>query len=270
MARTALYENLNVLTFDTAEDLASTAAADLAAILRQAIAGQGTAAAIFATGNSQLAFYHALRSRDDIAWDCVTVFHMDEYLGLSEQHPASFRRVMREQLVDPVGPRAFHGIAGDAPDVAAELERYAALLAAARPVACVLGIGENGHLAFNDPPADFTTGQSIHLVTLVESCRQQQVGEGHFARLEDVPRQAISLTVPALLAPPHILVLAPEARKAAAVRAALEGPITPDCPASILRTAPHARLYLDRDSAALLGGAGSHDGWVGPTQAGWA
>jgi glucosamine-6-phosphate deaminase len=253
MPRTALYENLHVLIFDTAEDLAVTAASDLAAILRQAIAGRGEAAAIFATGNSQLAFYQALRSRDDIAWDRVTIFHMDEYLGLSEQHPASFRRVMREQLVDPVGPRAFYGIAGDAPDGAAELERYAALLAANRPVACVLGIGENGHLAFNDPPADFTTRQTIHIVTLDEACRRQQVGEGHFARLEDVPQQALSLTVPALLAPQHILAIVPEARKAAAVRAALEGPITPECPASILRTAPHARLYLDRDSAALLG-----------------
>src|SRR5262245_19292175 len=184
MPRTARYDNLDVLIFDTADDLAARAADDLAAIFRQAIAAQGQAAAIFATGNSQLAFYHALRSRDDIAWDRVTVFHMDEYLGLPERHPASFRRVMREQLVDPVGPRAFHGIAGDAPDVAAELERYAALLAAHRPVACVLGIGENGHLAFNDPPADFTTTETIHVVTLVESCRQQQVGEGHFARLD--------------------------------------------------------------------------------------
>lgn len=134
----------------------------------------------------------------------------------------------------------------------AELERYGALLAAQPPVACVMGIGENGHLAFNDPPADFTTARTIHVVTLAESCRQQQVGEGHFARLEDVPREAISLTVPALLAPQHVLVIAPEARKAAAVRAALEGPLTPDCPASILRTAPHARLFLDHASAALL------------------
>src|SRR5262245_7629528 len=127
MPRTALYDNLNVLIFDAVTDLAATAAGDLATILRQAIAERGEAAAIFATGNSQLAFYHALRSRDDIAWDRVTVFHMDEYLGLPEQHPASFRRVMRDQLVDAVRPHAFYGIAGDAPDIAAELERYAAL-----------------------------------------------------------------------------------------------------------------------------------------------
>lgn len=252
MARTIFYDQLRVSVFHTVTALAAAAADDLAAILRQAIAEHGTTAAIFATGNSQLAFYQALHARDDIAWNRVSVFHMDEYLGLDAQHPASFRRVLQEQLVDRVRPRAFYQIAGDAPDVAAELERYTELLKAHQPVACVMGIGENGHLAFNDPPADFTTRRMIDVVTLIESCRQQQVGEGHFARLEDVPRRAISLTVPALLAPQHLLVIAPEARKAAAVRAALEGPITPDCPASILRTAAHAHLYLDRDSAGLL------------------
>jgi glucosamine-6-phosphate deaminase len=256
MAHTVSYDQLRVSVFDTVTTLAAAAAEELAAILRQAIAEHGTTAAIFATGNSQLAFYQVLQARDDIAWDRVTVFHMDEYLGLSEQHPASFRHVLQERLVAGVRPRAFYGIAGDAPDVAAEMERYAELLKAHQPIACVMGIGENGHLAFNDPPADFSTRQIIHVVTLVESCRQQQVGEGHFARLEDVPRRAISLTVPALLRPRHILVIAPEARKAAAVRAALEGPITPECPASILRTVPHAHLYLDRDSAALLGTPG--------------
>jgi glucosamine-6-phosphate deaminase len=253
VAQTVSYDQLRVSIFDTVERLAASAADDLAAILRQAIAEHGTTAAIFATGNSQLMFYQQLQSRDDIAWDRVTVFHMDEYLGLPAEHPASFRHVIHERLVARVRPRTFYGIAGDAADIAVEMEHYADLLKAHRPIACVMGIGENGHLAFNDPPADFTTRRIIHLVGLVESCRQQQVGEGHFARLEDVPRQAISLTVPALLTPPHILVIAPEARKAAAVRAALEGPITPDCPASILRTAPHARLYLDHDSAALLG-----------------
>ena len=256
MARTVSYDQLRVSVFDTVTALAAAAADDLAAILRQAIAERGTTAAIFATGNSQRAFYQALQARDAIAWERITVFHMDEYLGLDAQHPASFRRILQERLVAGVRPRAFYGIAGDAPDVGAELARYTELLKAHQPVACVMGIGENGHLAFNDPPADFTTGRMIHVVTLIESCRQQQVGEGHFARLEDVPRQAISLTVPALLTPRHILVIAPEARKAAAVRAALEDAITPDCPASILRTAPHAHLYLDWDSAELLGARG--------------
>jgi glucosamine-6-phosphate deaminase len=256
MTHTHAYDQLRVSVFDTVAALAAAAADDLAAILRQAIAEHGTTAAIFATGNSQLAFYQMLHAREDIAWDRVTVFHMDEYLGLPAQHPASFRHVIQERLVANVHPRAFYGIAGDAPDVAAELARYAALITTHQPIACVMGIGENGHLAFNDPPADFTTSRIIDVVTLIESCRQQQVDEGHFARLEEVPRQAISLTVPALLASRHLLVIAPEARKAAAVRTALEDPITPDCPASILRTAPHAQLYLDRDSAALLGTRG--------------
>lgn len=259
MARALSYDQLRVRVFDTVTALAAAAADDMAAILRQAIAERGTTAAIFATGNSQLAFYQALEARDDIAWDRVSIFHMDEYLGLSDQHPAGFRHVLQERLVARVRPRAFYGIAGDAVDVAAELERYTELLTAHQPVACVMGIGENGHLAFNDPPADFTTSRMLHVVTLVESCRQQQVGEGHFARLEDVPEQAISLTIPALLTPPHVLVIAPEARKAAAVRAALEGPISPDCPASILRTVPHVQLYLDRASAGLLGARGQPD-----------
>jgi glucosamine-6-phosphate deaminase len=141
---------------------------------------------------------------------------------------------------------------GDAPDVGAELARYAGLLAAHPPDACVLGIGENGHLAFNDPPADFDTQSAIHVVELDPRCRAQQVGEGHFASLEEVPRRALSLTVPALLAPPHVLAVVPEARKAEAVQAALYGPVSPECPASILRTQPHVTLYLDAESARLV------------------
>ena len=248
----AMYDQLRVQIFDAQAELAAAAADNLSAIVRRAIAEQGEAAVIFATGNSQLAFYEQLCAREDIAWGRVSIFHMDEYLGLSAQHPASFRRYMRERLVNLVQPRAFYGIEGDAADAAGEIERYSSLIAAHRPVACVMGIGENGHLAFNDPPADFTTTSTMQVVTLDEACRLQQVGEGHFARLDDVPQEALSLTVPALLMPPHVLVVAPERRKAAAVRAALEGPLTPGCPASILRTASQARLYLDRESAALL------------------
>ena len=253
MPWTAHYDRLPVAVYDANEDLGAAAAGDLAAILARTIAERGEAAVILATGNSQLAFLRALRGRADVDWQRVRVLHMDEYLGMDERHPASFRRYLREQLVDAVRPLAFYGIAGDAPDAAAELRRYAGLLAEHAPAACVLGIGENGHLAFNDPPADFGTGEAIHVVALDEACRRQQVGEGHFPSLEAVPTHAISLTVPALLRPPHVLAVVPEARKAPAVRAALEGPVTPACPASILRTAAHARLYLDRDSAALLG-----------------
>jgi glucosamine-6-phosphate deaminase len=177
---------------------------------------------------------------------------MDEYLGMSDQHPASFPRYIREKLVDHVDPRAFYPMHGDAPDVEAELARYAALLEAHPPDACVLGIGENGHLAFNDPPADFETGEVIHVVELDRRCRMQQVGEGHFATLDEVPQRAVSLTVPALLAPNHVLAVVPEGRKAEAVRAALRGPVTPQCPASILRTQPDVTLYLDAESASLL------------------
>ena len=132
------------------------------------------------------------------------------------------------------------------------MKRYAAALKEHRPAVCVMGIGENGHLAFNDPPASFDTPEAIQIVAMAQTARQQQVGEGHFATLADVPTHAVTLTIPALIAPAHLLVVVPEARKAPAVKAALEGPITPDCPASILRTCAHAKLYLDQESAALL------------------
>jgi len=241
-----------VHVFATPQDLATRAAEDLAGIIRQAIAERGLASIIVATGNSQLEFMKALVARHDIAWDQVVVFHTDAYLGMSEDHPASFRRYIRKNLTDIVQPRAFYGIQGDAPDVEAEIRRYVALLEEHPADACVMGIGENGHLAFNDPPADFTTGAVLHVVTLDEACRAQQVGEGHFASLEAVPVQALSLTVPALLAPPHVLVVVPEQRKAQAVKKALEGPVTPHCPASILQRQAHATVYLDRESSSLL------------------
>jgi glucosamine-6-phosphate deaminase len=246
------FDQIPANIYDSSADLGAAAASDLARILQTAIAEQGQAAIIVATGNSQLSFMQSLRGRRDIAWDKTSVFHMDEYLGMPERHPASFRRYVREQLTDFVHPRAFFGIEGDAPDLAAELSRYAALLKEHQPVACVLGIGENGHLAFNDPPADLSTETTIQIVTLDEKCRQQQVGEGHFATFDDVPMQAITLSVPALLQSSHVLAVVPERRKARPVKAALEGPVTADCPASILRTQAHVTLYLDRESASLL------------------
>jgi glucosamine-6-phosphate deaminase len=245
---------MEVGIYESNAAMGKAAASDLAQILRRAIAERGEAAIIVATGNSQLTFMEALRGEPGILWDCVTIFHMDEYLGMPEEHPASFRRFIREKLAGPLGARRFYGIAGDADDIGAEMERYRRLLEEHRPVACVLGIGENGHLAFNDPPADFASTQTMRVVTLAESARRQQVGEGHFATLDDVPTQALSLTIPALLAPPHVLGVVPEARKAEAVQGALEGPVTPDCPASILRTQSNVRLYLDRDSASCLRG----------------
>jgi glucosamine-6-phosphate deaminase len=245
-------DQMPVLIFESNEALGARAADDLAAILSRTLAEHDLASIILATGNSQLKFMQALRVKEGIAWDKVVVFHMDEYTGMSDQHPASFPKYIREKLTDHVRPRAFYAMRGDAPDLQAEMARYRDLLARYPADACVLGIGENGHLAFNDPPADFASAAVVHTVDLDERCRLQQVGEGHFGTVDDVPRQALSLTVPALLAARHVLGVVPEARKAEAVHAALRGPVTPACPASILRTRPHVTLYLDRDSAALL------------------
>jgi glucosamine-6-phosphate deaminase len=250
--KTFFYNKLPVKVFDTDQALGEAAAADLGKILKDHITGYGQAAVIFATGNSQLSFFSALRQLEGILWDKVTTFHMDEYLGMQASHPASFRRYLHEKIVDFVHPKNFFSIEGDTLNIEAELARYESLLQDYQPTACVLGIGENGHLAFNDPPADFNAKDDIRVVNLAEAARQQQVGEGHFASLEDVPKQAITLTIPTLLRPPHVLAVVPERRKAYAVKAALEGPISPDCPASILRSQDHVTLYLDRESASLL------------------
>lgn len=244
--------DLEVMIFDNGADLGARAAADLAPIIAQSIAARGYASIVVATGNSQLQFMQALRQRDGIEWGKVYVFHMDEYPGLAESHPASFRRYIRHNLTDVVRPRAFFGIEGDASDLDAEMQRYAGLLQQYPPDATVMGIGENGHLAFNDPPADFHSKKTIQWVDLDEACRRQQAGEGHFPTLEEVPKRALSLTIPALLSARDVLVVVPERRKAPAVRATLEGPVTPECPASILQHQPHARLYLDRESSSLL------------------
>ncbi len=245
-------DQMPVHVFASGTALGQRAAVDLADLLRQTVSRQGHAAIILATGNSQLEFMRALRSQADLPWSEVSIFHMDEYLGMSDQHPASFARYIRDKLVDWVKPRAFYPLRGDAPDAQQELQRYANLLRQCPPDVCVLGIGENGHLAFNDPPANFEIAEIIHLVNLDEACRRQQVGEGHFASLDETPCQALSLTVPMLLSARHVLGVVPEARKAQAVYAALRGPLTPLCPASILRTRPHVTLYLDTESARLL------------------
>ena len=250
--RRSRYGQLEVRIYRSNASLSAAAARDLARIIAENIAERGSASIILATGNSQLRFMEALRRRPDVEWARVRVFHMDEDLGMPDTHPASFRRYLREHLVDPVAPLAFYGIEGDAPDVEAEMQRYTDLLRQYPPDAVVMGIGENGHLAFNDPPADFTTGRTMLVVTLDEACRRQQLGEGWFPSLDDVPRQALTLSVPALLAPRRLLVVVPEKRKAPAVKAALEGPVTPDCPASILQRQPHAVLYLDLESSSLL------------------
>jgi glucosamine-6-phosphate deaminase len=246
------YGQLTVGVYDSPEALGAAAASDFAAVVKEEISTKGSAAVILATGNSQLPFLRALRQRQDIAWDRVSVFHMDEYVGMPATHPASFRRYIEDNLDTHVRPRAFHGLRGDAESAEDEMARYADLLEQAEPVVCVMGIGENGHLAFNDPPADFKNPQRLAVVNLADASRHQQVGEGYFASFGETPERAITLTIPTLLAPSRVMVLVPEARKATAVRVALEDPVTPECPASILRSVPHAELYLDRDSAREL------------------
>jgi glucosamine-6-phosphate deaminase len=251
--RSFVVDELTVHVHDHDRDLAADAATAAAAAIGAAVAARGVAHVMLATGNSQLAFLETLTRRTDVDWSAVVGFHMDEYVGIPADHSASFRRYLRERVVDVVHPRAFEYLDGDAADTAAECRRYAALLAAHPLDVCCLGIGENGHLAFNDPPvADFDDPLAVKVVELDAACRGQQVGEGHFPDLDAVPRQAITVTIPALLAAGRVLAIVPEARKAAPVAAALTGPIGPACPASALRRVPQATLYLDADSAAGL------------------
>jgi glucosamine-6-phosphate deaminase len=247
------YENLLVEICPDNASLGKAAAQMAARLLAATLAQQPVANLVLATGNSQLSFLEHLGAATGIDWSRVNIFHMDEYAGMPADHPASFRRFLRQHLVDTVHPAAFYGVRGEATDLQAECARYAGLLLDYPPDICCLGIGENGHLAFNDPPfADFKDPEWVKIVQLDERSRQQQVGEGHFPALADVPRQAITLTIPALLSAWRVLAIVPEQRKAEAVFKALTGPMTTACPASVLRITAHAHLFLDKESAALL------------------
>jgi glucosamine-6-phosphate deaminase len=246
-------DQLPVEVYASREAVGAAAAAVAREVLQNAIAGRGEANLILATGNSQLTFLHALAELPGIAWDKVRVFHMDEYLGIEPTHPASFDRFLHEHILDRVKPRAFFPVPGRPDDVEQACAEYEALLRKHPADLVALGIGENGHLAFNDPPyADFNDPQWVKVVTLDETSRRQQVGEGHFTTLDDVPTQALTLTIPALLAAQRVLAIVPEARKVKAVRACLYEPVSEDRPGSILRRVTHATLYLDPDSAAGL------------------
>ena len=246
-------EQLPVSIFRTNEELGAAAARQASEVIRRAVLEKGAANIIVATGNSQLTFLAALRADKSIPWPQVDVFHMDEYVGLNPDHPASFPLFLKRHLLDHVRPRAFFPVPGHAENVEQACKEYAALLRAHPADLCALGYGENGHLAFNDPPfADFEDPAWVKIVELAEASRRQQVGEGHFSRLDEVPTHAMTLTVPALLAARCVLAIVPEARKAEAVYRALRGPISEDCPGSILRKMPHAHLFLDADSAARI------------------
>lgn len=250
--RTLKYGEVEVGTYPDNDGVGRAVAAAFALAAKAALAERESIAVILATGNSQLSFAEAVTERDDIDWSRITVLHMDEYIGMGEDHPASFRRWMRERIVDKAHVGGFEGVRGDHVPVVEEIDRYTALIRDLRPSITVMGIGENGHLAFNDPPADFETDDVIRVVTMDERSRRQQVGEGHFRTLDEMPRQALSLTIPALLNVDTVLVGVPELRKAEAVQKTLEGPISPDCPASILRRVAKAHLFLDQESASRL------------------
>jgi glucosamine-6-phosphate deaminase len=246
-------EQLAVSVFGTNEQLGRAAAEEASRIIQDAVASRGSANIILATGNSQLTFLIALRDDDRIPWSKTNVFHMDEYIGLAPEHPASFPRFLQRHLLDYVTPRAFFPVPGHAPDAASACREYEALLRSYPADLCALGYGENGHIAFNDPPfADFDDPVWVKVVKLDEASRRQQVGEGHFSSLAEVPTHAMTLTIPALLAAKRILSIVPEARKANAVARALCGPVTEDWPGSILRQVDHAHLFLDRDSAKVF------------------
>ena len=227
------------------------AAADLvSAAIFAAIQRHDTANVVLAAANSQLTFLRALRTAEGLPWEAVTLFQMDEYLDLDPEHDARLAAFLRRELVDHVRLGTFHALPGSERDVDQACGEYDAMLRSHPLDVCVLGIGENGHLAFNDPPGvRFDDPQWVKMVRIDERSRAQQVGEGHFPRLDSVPQRAVTLTVPALVSAKTVLCLVPESRKAAAIRQTLLGPIDPSCPASILRRTPHATLFLDFDSA---------------------
>jgi glucosamine-6-phosphate deaminase len=251
--RITQYDRLPVEIYRTNEEVGQAAAQVARTIIIDAIATKGNANLILATGNSQLTFLKSLRVLPGIDWSKVRVFHMDEYLDLAPDHPASFPLFLRRHFLDFVQVGAFYPVAGQAEEAGQICQDYTALLRQYPADMVSLGFGENGHLAFNDPPhALFEDPVWVKVIELAEASRRQQVGEGHFQVLAEVPTHAITLTIPALLAARSVLAIVPEARKAEAVRACLTEPINEAHPGSILRQVNHARLYLDQDSAAAL------------------
>lgn len=238
--------------FNTKQSMGAFAGRRVASLIKAAIAEHGDATIILATGASQFEMLEQLVAQE-MDWSRVTAFHLDEYIGLPSSHPASFRKYLQERFVDRIsGLRTFHFVNGDAADIAAECARVNALIQGRRvDVACV-GIGENGHLAFNDPPADFAVETPYIVVQLDEACRRQQLGEGWFPTLEDVPTQAISMSIRQIMRGDAIVCTVPDARKAEAVKKTVEGPVTPDVPASILKEHPRCELFLDSAAAVLL------------------
>jgi glucosamine-6-phosphate deaminase len=241
---------MKIFVFPDRQAMSEAAARHVARSLGRVIADQGDVRLVPATAASQLEFQRALIRQPGIDWSAVEVFQLDEYIGLPDNHPASFRTMLRANLIDPTSLGRFHLIEGSNPETARAKLNHAI---AGRPIdLAVLGIGENAHLAFNDPPADFDTTDPYIVVQLDAACRQQQVGEGWFASLNDVPKTAVTMSVRQMLSARELVVIVPDERKAAAVKAALESPVTPQVPASILRTHDNVTLYLDEAAASAV------------------
>ena len=245
---------MQVQVHPTPVALGAAAAEEGARAIRAAVSRSGRARCIFATGASQFEFLEALVATPDVPWGAIEFFHLDEYVGLDASHPASFRRYLQERVLDKVSVAGVHLLDGEG-DVSRVCEEVGAALAEAPVDVAFVGIGENGHLAFNDPPADFETEAPYIVVDLDEDCRRQQVGEGWFAGVRDVPARAISMSIRQILAAKRIQCVVPNARKAEAVARCLEGPVTPMAPASILQEHADVTVYLDEASAAKLSGA---------------
>ena len=246
-------DQLNVYVYESRPKMGQAAASVIAAEIRRAIQDRGRAVMILASAPSQNEFLASLAEAPDIDWSRVIAFHLDEYLGMDDRAPQSFRRFLIDRLVNKVPLGEFHGLLGDAPDGAAEAKRYAELLRQTPPDFAVLGIGENGHLAFIDPPfCDFNDPEPVKVVQLDEICRNQQVNDGAFPSLDEVPRDALSLTIPTLMARPKLFAIAPGPAKRQAIKKTVEGPISTSCPASILRTHPDAHLFIDVVAAEYL------------------
>jgi glucosamine-6-phosphate deaminase len=240
-----------IKVFEEKKDLGQAAAEQAASSIRNAIRESGRARIIAATGAAQFEFLEVLTKAADIDWRRVEMFHLDEYIGLPMSHPASFRKFLQERLIQKTGMTNFHLLDGDA-DPSASIRSASEAIAAAPIDIAFVGIGENGHLAFNDPPADFETEEPYLIVNLDEACRLQQVGEGWFANISETPKQAISMSIRQVLKAKEIVAIVPDSRKAKAVKACLEEEISPMAPASILRRHENTTVYLDKNSAALL------------------
>jgi glucosamine-6-phosphate deaminase len=247
------FSTMKVRVYPTAKAAGLAAAESVAAALRELDAVRNAVGIIFATGTSQFETLRAMTSIPDLPWKKVHGFHMDEYIGIDENHPASFRRYLREKLTSRVSMAAFHEMDGSASDLEKVRREYMEKLSANNPQICLLGIGENGHLAFNDPhEADFDDPEPMKIVTLDRACRQQQLAEGWFPSFDQVPKHALTPTIPTLLKVSRLVASVPGKRKAAAVRRTLQGPISVHCPATILRTHPDVTICLDEESASAL------------------